>query len=626
MPDALKKYEYQTEIKKILDIVIHSIYSNTDIFIRELISNASDALEKLRYISLTDEPIVDKDLPLEIRISIEKEAGNLVIEDTGVGMTKEELIENLGTIAHSGTAEFLKQLQKQPGKTAEVIGQFGLGFYSVFMVSDHVKVITRSYKPGAKGYIWESDGASGYTIAPEEGIKRGTRIVVHVKEDKKDYLDEEKIKSIIQEYSNFVSFPIYLSGKKINTIQAIWLRRPQEISEEEYTEFYKFIARMDSEPLFRLHTSSDAPIQLHALLYIPKENYEIFGLTRMEPGVHLYCNKILIESRVKDLLPDYLRFVKGVVDSEDLPLNISRETLQDNLLIKKIGKHLTKKILETLKTQKKENPEKYREFWNAFSTFIKEGATTDFENREDLAELLLFESSKTKPGELTSFDEYIAQAPEDQKEIYYLTGMSREELENSPYMESFKAADIEVFYLTNPIDDFVMTSIREYKEKNLVSADNANIKLPKKPGEGEKKEVEKETESPIDEKELKNFIKWLSKHLKDRIEDVKISERLVDSPAILVNPDDMMTVHMQKILEQAGQTLYTSGKKILEINPKHELIQKMVRLKKEGKNEDLLTMLADQITDNAFIMAGLETDKSAMIRRINTIMNSVIKE
>ncbi len=609
---------------KLVPLIVFIVGRIVDVFIRELISNASDALEKFRHIILTEESVVDKEIPQEIRISIEKEAGNLVIEDTGVGMTKEELIENLGTIAHSGTAEFLKQLQKHPGQSAEIIGQFGLGFYSVFMVSDHVKVITRSYKPAAKGYVWESDGASGYTIAREEGIKRGTRIVIHLKEEKKEYLDEEKLKEIIHEYSNFVTFPILLSGKKINTIQAIWTRRPREIKEEEYTEFYKFISNTESEPLFRLHTSSDAPIQLNALLYIPKENYEIFGLNRLDPGVHLYCNKVLIQSKVKDLLPEYLRFVKGVVDSEDLPLNISRETLQDNHLVKKIGKHLTKKILSTLKNQKKENPEKYRDFWKQFSNFIKEGANTDYENREDLAELLLFESSKTKAGEWTSLEEYVSRAPEDQKEIYYLTGTSRDELENSPYMESFRAADIEIFYLTNPIDDFVMTSIREYKEKNLVSADNANIKLPQKADKADSKDEEKEKDK-ADDKEMKGFIKWLAKHLKDRISEVKVSERLVDSPALLVNPDDMMTVHMQKILEQAGQSLYSSGKKVLEINPKHDLIRKMVNLKKEGGQDELLKMLADQITDNAFMMAGLETDKSAMVRRINHIMNNILK-
>jgi len=623
MTEKLKMYEYQTEIKKILDIVIHSIYSNTDVFVRELISNASDALEKFRYISLTDGDISDKDLSLEIRINIEKESGNLIIEDTGIGMTKEELIENLGTIAHSGTAEFLKQLQKNPGQSAQIIGQFGLGFYSVFMVSDHVRVITRSCKPEAKGYIWESDGAGGFTISEEEGIQRGTRIVVHLKEDKKEYLDEEKLKEIIHEYSNFVTSPILLSGKKINTIQAIWTRRPNEISEDEYKEFYKFIANMESEPLFRLHTSSDAPIQLNALLYIPKENYEVFGLSRTEPGVHLYCNKILIQSKVKDLLPEYLRFVKGVVDSEDLPLNISRETLQDNQLVKKIGKHLTKKILSTLKSQNKENPEKYKEFWKQFSVFIKEGANTDFENREELADLLLFESSKTKPGEWTSLEEYVSRTPEDQKEIYYLTGLSRNELENSPYMEYFRDQDIEIFYLTNPIDDFVMTSMREYKEKNLVSADNANIKLPKKSVE-EKKDANEKDKS--EEKDLKNFIKWITKHLKDRISEVKVSDRLVDSPAILVNPDDMMTVHMQKLLEQAGQTFYSSGQKVLEINPKHDLIKRMTTLHKEGGHDDLLKLLSDQITDNAYLMAGLETDKTTMIKRINTIMGNILEK
>lgn len=617
MTKKVESYEYQAEIKKVLDVVVHSLYTNKDIFIRELISNAADALEKFRHVSLTEEDIIEKDLALNIKIELNKKSKTFTISDTGIGMTKDELIQNLGTVAHSGSKEFLEKLAENKENAAKLIGQFGLGFYSAFMVSSKVRVITRSYKKGSKGYIWTSDGVNNYSIMQEEGIKRGTRIVVDLKKEYEKYAEEDNVKNIIKEYSNFVSSPIFIEDKKINTVQAIWVKNSKEVKDKEYDEFYKFFTNSPSEPFFHLHTSSDAPIQLKTLLFFPKENMEIFGFNRMEPGVNLYCNKILIESKVKEILPDYLRFVKGVVDSEDLPLNISRETLQDNLIVSKIKKFLTKRIISFLTDQSKKDEKKYLEFWKTFAPFIKEGINSDFDNRHKLAKLLRFETSKTKENKLTSFDEYLKRAKEDQKEIYFLHGKTRHEIENSPYLETFKASDIEVIYLYEAIDDFTMSALENYGKKKIVSADKSNIEIPKK---GEDKEDDKKSTENIEK-----LTKWMGKLFEKELEKVVLSDRLVNSPAIIVNPDDKMTQNMQKILKDAKGDMFPTGKKILEINPKHKLIKKLSKLVGSKKDEKLIKQIAEQIYDNALFNAGLDLDRSKMVNRMNDILEHTLK-
>lgn len=617
MTKKVESYEYQAEIKKVLDVVVHSLYTNKDIFIRELISNAADALEKFRHVSLTEEDIIEKDLALNIKIELNKKSKTFTISDTGIGMTKDELIQNLGTVAHSGSKEFLEKLAENKENAAKLIGQFGLGFYSAFMVSSKVRVITRSYKKGSKGYIWTSDGVNNYSIMQEEGIKRGTRIVVDLKKEYEKYAEEDNVKNIIKEYSNFVSSPIFIEDKKINTVQAIWVKNSKEVKDKEYDEFYKFFTNSPSEPFFHLHTSSDAPIQLKTLLFFPKENMEIFGFNRMEPGVNLYCNKILIESKVKEILPDYLRFVKGVVDSEDLPLNISRETLQDNLIVSKIKKFLTKRIISFLTDQSKKDEKKYLEFWKTFAPFIKEGINSDFDNRHKLAKLLRFETSKTKENKLTSFDEYLKRAKEDQKEIYFLHGKTRHEIENSPYLETFKASDIEVIYLYEAIDDFTMSALENYGKKKIVSADKSNIEIPKK---GEDREDDKKSTENIEK-----LTKWMGKLFEKELEKVVLSDRLVNSPAIIVNPDDKMTQNMQKILKDAKGDMFPTGKKILEINPKHKLIKKLSKLVGSKKDEKLIKQIAEQIYDNALFNAGLDLDRSKMVNRMNDILEHTLK-
>jgi len=617
MTKKVESYQYQAEIKKVLDVVIHSIYTNKDIFIRELISNAADALEKFRHVSLTEKDIIEKDLPLNIKIELNKKAKTFTISDTGIGMTKDELIENLGTVAHSGSKEFLEKLAENKENAAKLIGQFGLGFYSAFMVSQKVRVISRSYKKNSKGYIWTSDGMNNYTISQEEGIKRGTRIVVDLKKEYEKYAEEDNVKNIIKEYSNFVSSPIFIDEKRINTVQAIWVKNPNEVKDKEYDEFYKFLTNSPSEPFYHLHTSSDAPIQMKTILFFPKENMEIFGFNRMEPGINLYCNKILIESKVKEILPDYLRFVKGVVDSEDLPLNISRETLQDNLIISKIKKFLTKRVISFLNEQSKKDEKKYLDFWKTFAPFIKEGINSDFENREKLAKLLRFETSKTKENELTSFDEYLKRAKKDQKEIYFLSGKNRQEIENSPYLETFIASDIEVIYLYEAIDDFTMSALSNYDKKELSSADKSDIKVSKK--ESEKKESKKSIEN------FEKLTKWMEKLFEKDLEKVILSDRLVSSPAIIVNPDDKMTTNMQKILKDAKGDFFPAGKKILEINPEHALIKKISKLVDSKKDKKLITQIAEQIYDNALFNAGMDLDKSKMVKRMNDILEQALK-
>ena len=617
MTNKVESYQYQAEIKKVLDVVIHSIYTNKDIFIRELISNAADALEKFRHVSLTEKDIIEKDLPLNIKIELNKKAKTFTISDTGIGMTKDELIENLGTVAHSGSKEFLEKLAENKENAAKLIGQFGLGFYSAFMVSQKVRVISRSYKKNSKGYIWTSDGMNNYTISQEEGIKRGTRVVVDLKKEYDKYAEEDNVKNIIKEYSNFVSSPIFIDEKRINTVQAIWVKNPNEVKDKEYDEFYKFLTNSPSEPFYHLHTSSDAPIQMKTILFFPKENMEIFGFNRMEPGINLYCNKILIESKVKEILPDYLRFVKGVVDSEDLPLNISRETLQDNLIISKIKKFLTKRVISFLNDNAQKDEKKHLDFWKTFSPFIKEGINSDFENREKLAKLLRFETSKTKENELTSFDEYLKRTKKDQKEIYFLSGKNRQEIENSPYLETFIASDIEVIYLYEAIDDFTMSALSNYDKKELSSADKSDIKVPKK--ESEKRESKKSIEN------FEKLTKWMEKLFEKDLEKVVLSDRLVNSPAIIVNPDDKMTTNMQKILKDAKGDFFPAGKKILEINPEHTLIKKISKLVDSKKDKKLITQIAEQIYDNALFNAGMDLDKSKMVKRMNDILEQALK-
>ena len=604
-----KKHKFKAEVQQILDIVINSLYTDKEIFIRELVSNSSDALEKLRHTQLTEKDIFDDRLELEINITTDDTAGTITIQDFGVGMTRKELIDNLGTIAHSGSKAFLEAIKEGADASSSLIGQFGVGFYSAFTVAKEVLVYTHSWNPDEEHLLWKSDGTGNFEIEENEGQRRGTKVVVKLKDDEKDFSKAETVKRILTRYSSFVQFPINLNGERVNTIQALWLRSQKEIKDEEYTEFYKFHANAFDEPRTRLHFSADAPIAINALLFVPKDNMERMGFYRTEVGVSLYCRKILIDSKPEGLLPEWLRFLKGVVDSADLPLNISRETMQDSALVKRLNTVLTKRFLRLLQDEAKKRPDDYEDFYRNFSVFLKEGITMDFTHREQLGKLLRYESSRTEKGKFTTLADYVSGMKEDQKEIYYLYAPSREAIENGPYLEAFKARNLEVLFLFEPIDEFVMSHLNTYEEKKLVSADQADVEL-EDTGESEGETLSKEDETELCE--------WISKSLGEKIEKVSPSKRLIDSPALVLNHDSFMSLSMRRMMKAMNQEVTESPKVDLEINPRHPLIRNLVNLTRN--DNDLAELVVNLIYDNAMVAAGYNEDLRSMVNRVYDVL------
>lgn len=619
-------HEFQAETKKLLDIVINSLYTERDVFIRELISNASDALEKYRHESLTAEEPFDGHVPLEINITLDEEKHTITITDTGIGMTRGELEHNLGTIAHSGSNTFLTHLAEAAKKDVNLIGQFGVGFYAAFMAGKTVRVQSRSWD-GSGGHEWVSDGSGTFSITEVEGLRRGTRIIIELKDDAHDYASKWKVESIIKRYSAFVPFPIKLEGETVNTVQAIWTRNRSDIKDEEYDEFYKFIGNSGDEPSYRLHFSADAPLMINALLFVPKENFEVFGFGKMEPGVNLYCQRILIDQHSKNILPDWLRFLKGVVDSEDMPLNISRQALQDNALVAKLRKVVTKRFLKFLDEEAKKDEEQYLQFWKTFGIFIKEGATSDYEFQKELGKLLRFESSKSESGRPISLADYVLRMAPDQESIYYINGPSRAAIEAGPYVEMFRKKGIEIIYTMEPIDDFVLSHLGEFDGKKLVSADRADLDLP---GADEEQAAEETAEAAeqLDQEHAEALVAWLKETLKDKVKEVIVSKRLVDSPAIIVNPDGYMTSTMERVLAasrvEKGLGLGAESKKNLEINPKNPVIRRLAEL--HDRDAAFAADVAWQIYDNAMIQAGLVIDPLVMVERNYKILNRALGE
>ena len=607
-----QKFEFQAEIKQLLDIVIHSLYTEKEIFVRELVSNASDALEKLRHIQITEKEIFDDTLQPEINVTTDDTAKTITIQDFGIGMSREELVKNLGTIAHSGSKAFLKALGEGGAKNANLIGQFGVGFYSAFMVAKSVKVYAHSWKKDEPGHVWSSDGSGSYEIEEVEGQRRGAKIVIELKDDCAEFAQEWKIEEIVKRYSAFVSFPINLNGKRINTVQALWLRSKNEIKDEEYTEFYKFQAHAFDEPRLRLHFSADAPLSINALLFVPKENTEKLGLSRLEPAVALYCRKVLIDAKPKDLLPEWLRFLKGVVDSEDLPLNISRETMQDKALIEKLNKVITKRLLKFLEDEAKNRAESYDAFYKEFGHFIKEGAALDYTHKEQLTKLLRFESSLTEKGKTTSLADYVTRMGTEQKEVYYLVGPNRASIESGPYLEGFKARNLEVLFCYESVDEYVMNNVREFDGKKLTAADHADVKLSDLP----------KPEGALSDDDVKALTGWLKETLGERVAEVKASDRLVDSPVLALNADKFMSPHMRRMMKAMNKEGADSPLRVnLEINPRHAVIKRLFDTR--GTQPEKAKLVAEQLLDNALISAGLLDDVTSMVTRLNKLLESV---
>jgi molecular chaperone HtpG len=612
-----EKHAFQAEIGQLLEIVTHSLYTDKEIFVRELISNAADASEKLKFMQTSGAEVFQAETPLTITVATDDQAKTITITDAGIGMTRPELIENLGTIAHSGSRAFLERMKANAGD-ANLIGQFGVGFYSAFMVGDKVTVYTRSYRPEEEGCIWTSDGSGGYEIETAPDLARGTRIVVHLKESESEYAGESRVEQIIKHYSNFVPFPIELNGKPVNTVQALWTKNKSEIQEDDYTEFYKYIAHDTDAPLYKLHFSADAPLAIRALLFVPEKNFELLTMHRAEPEVHLYCRKILIQARAKGLFPEWLRFLRGVVDSEDLPLNISRESMQDSALMRKLNDVLTKKVIRWLDDEAKGDAEKYAKFFAQHGHCLKEGVATDYTHREALAKLLRFASSHTEGGKATSLPDYVGRMPEAQKEIYYLLAASREAAEASPYYEVFRARGYEVLFLTEPRDEFVMDHLANFDGKRLVSAEKADL------------QIESDQPHALSDDDARLLATFMKETLGARVEEVRVSKRLTGSPAVVLDKDTHMTTSMRRVMKAIQSQSREGGadpeafetKPDLEINPDHPAIVALE--KKRHSDAALAGQVAEQIFDSAMVAAGLLEDPRAMLARINSLLERVL--
>lgn len=611
-------HTFQAEVKQVLDIVAHSIYKDKDIFLRELISNASDALEKLRFTQLTEKNVFEPERELSVSVTTDESAGTLTIADSGIGMTREELVENLGTIAHSGTKAFLKKIQENGGVNENLIGQFGVGFFSVFMVADEVKFYTRTWRAEGESLCWTSDGNGSYTIEDAgEVLPRGSKLVIKLKADFKDFSKKDKAKSVLERYSKYIAFPLNLDGEKLNTMQALWLKSKSEIPEQEYKDFYKFQCHAWDEPQDWLHFSADAPLAINTILFFPTHNPEAMGFGRAEPEVSLYCRKVLIDSEPKNLLPEWLRFMKGVVDSADIPLNISRETLQDSTLIQKLNRVLTKRVIKHLEERAKKKPEEFAKFWRDFGNYLREGIATDFDNRDALASLFRCESSILDAGTLTSLPEYVERMKDSQKEIYYLVGANRAAIESGPYLEAFKARGIEVLFLYDGADDYIMGQLGSFKEKSLVSADSADIELADAPQTG--------TGEPLPDEAMKKLCAWVQDTLgKEKVAECAAGTRLVDSPAVALNPDKFMTATMRRMMKMMSKDAGTADKPVavkLELNPRHPLVHKLDALRES--NPALAKLVAEQVLDNTLIAAGLLDNPRGMTQRIYELLGKL---
>ena len=605
-----QEFEYQAEMKQLLHLIVHSLYTHPEVFLRELISNASDALNVVRFRQLADASIVDRDAPLEIRIALNKETREFSIEDTGVGMTKEDLINNIGTIARSGTLAFLKQM-KESQKTldGDLIGQFGVGFYSTFMVTDEVTVETRHADQDSKGYRWKSIGEGKFTIEEIERTKRGTKISFTLKEDHKEFSEDWRVKNIIKKYSNFVDFPVYVGEEKVNAVSALWQKRRDDLKDEELTEFYKYISNDYQAPLGHLHVSLEGSVNFKALLFIPETAPVALFSEKDYKGLHLYANRVLIQDDCKDLLPEYLRFVKGVVDTEDLPLNVSREVTQNSPVMAKINKTLVGKVLGLLEEWATTDSAKYEKFYRNFSPLMKTGVNSDYANRDKIINLLRFESSTTETGKLTSLKDYVARMGSEQKEIYYVSGDHRDMIERNPNLEYFKKHNIEVLFLIDPIDVFVVPSIMEYEKKPLKSIEKADIDV--KPSEAQ--------EAGLTESVVKPLLTAFKELLLDKVEDVVASKRLVDSAVTLVIGKEGMDAQTERMMKMFNKE-YAGSKKILEVNLSHPLIKNLWAMYQQDSKSPMLKTMAFQLYEGALLMEGNLPSPTEFVARMTEIM------
>lgn len=614
-----QSFTFKAEIKQLLYILVHSLYQDREIFLRELISNASDALTRLSFESLTNPAIYDPEAERAIWIETrqEEEQKTLIIRDSGVGMTRDELVTHLGTIAQSGAGEFLKKMKQNNSSDAanvnDVIGQFGVGFYSVFMVADQVRVTSRSYQLEAEAASWVSKGDETFEILPADKHTRGTEIEITLKADAHEFADSWKLKQIIKKHSDFVNYPIYVNGEQANQQESLWRKNPTEVKPDDYKQFYQQFSLDFEEPLAHIHLTADAPVNVRALLFIPRKREQNMFALRKEAGVKLYSRNVLIQEYCTELLPKWLEFVDGVVDSEDLPLNVSRETVQNNRLMKHLGKTIRGRVLREIRQMATKDSTQYALFWEEYGRVFKEGLATDTEAKEDLLPLLRFYSS-TSGEELRSLDAYIEAMPESQSAIYYLLGDSRISVAHSPHLDPFKARQLEVLYWVDALDPFLVPALTEYKGKKLQNVDDAGISLPDTPTE----EIT-EPESSLSDPEFNRFVGRCVTTLGNRITEVRPSKLLKDNPVRLLSPEDAHHREMDRIYRYVNQK-YEVPKKILELNRQHPIIINLARLVSNQPEAEIINLSIEQLYESALIQEGLHPNPTEILPRIQRLM------
>lgn len=641
MSPAMTEHAFQAEVSRVLSLVINSLYSDKEIFLRELVSNASDALDKLRFRSLTDPQLLGGQPELEIHLRTDAEAGTLTIADTGVGMTEEELVKNLGTVAHSGSAAFVQALEQQAQKKdVNIIGQFGVGFYSAYLVADRVTVTTLAAGADQKAFRWQSAGKDSFTVEPADKTTRGTEIVLHLKDEHKGLLDDWKLRELVRRYSDYVGYPIKLeeetvvaqegedkeaSAEKptkkelvtINQASALWQRSKSEIEAKQYDDLYRHLTSDYEPPLAHTHFRVEGNVEFVGLLYVPKHPPFDLDDPRKRKGVRLFVRRVFIMDDCDEITPQWLRFVRGVVDSDDLPLNVSREILQESSVLRTIKKQATKRVLDLLTEMATDKADDYKTFYAAFGKVLKEGLAVDaHEHKDKVAQLVRYESTKTGPDELVSLEAYVARMPEGQKDIYYLTGESKQALAGSPYLEALTAKGYEVLLMTDPVDEWAAEGLGEFQGKKLVSAMRADLSVPKT--DDEKKADEEQFKS------LEPLVKMAQSKLSDVVREVKLSDRLTDSPACLVLGFGATPAHLEKILRQAGRSV-PQAKRVLELNPKHPMIQKLGTMATDADAQGKLGEYMALLYDQALLSEGSPLpDPNAFAKRVTALMTEAV--
>jgi molecular chaperone HtpG len=612
MTDASQPIPFKAETRQLLDILIHSLYTEREIFLRELISNASDALTRLDFEILTNRSVIDPEAPLEIRITCDPDKRLLTIRDTGIGMTRDELVENLGTIAHSGARAFIEAAGQSPQHLSDIIGQFGVGFYSAFMVAESIRVTSRSYQPEAEAAQWFSTGDTTFTLESAEMPNRGTLVEITLKEDAAEFAQASRLREIIRKHSDFISYPIFIGEEteQANRQTALWRQNTRQVKEEEYHEFYKQLTLDFEPPLAYAHMVVDAPAQMYAILYIPSDPEHYMFSPRREAGLKLYSRKILIQDFCKDLLPDYYGWVQGVVDSEDLPLNVSRETVQANRVMAQLKKLVTAKVTDTLKTLAKDKPEAYATFWKGFSRAVKQGVAIETVEPESLYPLLRFRTT-THPEEWSSLDDYLARIKPEQEKIYYILGDDERSIAHSPHLDPFRKAGIEVLVMTDAVDSFMLLRLQKYQDKALANVAAANIELPKT-----SEPAAEEQPAGLPGQELADLVARFKTVLGDKVTAVRGTDRLTDSPARLVDPDGTPDQSLQRVYRLLNKE-FEVPKKVLEINPRHPL---MARLSAIPTDDPRSALVIEQLYEDALLIEGIHPDPAAMIGRIQELM------